>query len=141
VARRASIACRGELSDEEVEALRAEYDAWIQRDPDVREPLFEQQVERARARIKRLSERKKLLAEQLRPLREVLSIWQALFGVSLVSRDDDSITPLGWAITLLAAFAPVAALQALSWSSQRALSTVLDAGRASSAGSWGSSEL
>jgi hypothetical protein len=131
---------RRELSEEDVQALRAEYDTWIQRDPDVREPLFWQQVERARTRMKRLAWRKKLLAEQLRPLREVLGIWQALFGVSLVSRDDDTITPHRWAITLLAALAPVAALQLLSASSQRAMSTVLNAGRASSSGSWGGAE-
>lgn len=130
--RRAHVACRDNLSDEDIASLREEYAEWIDRDPIAREPLFWTQVERARERAAQLRERKKLLATQLGPLREVLSLWSAFSGVAFVR--DDEITPAGWVLTTLAAVAPVAALKAISASGERAVSSAFRGERPSS--SW-----
>ena len=121
--RRAHVACRDNLSDEDIASLRDEYAEWIERDPVVREPLFWTQVERARERAAQLRERKKLLATQLGPLREVLRVWSAWSGVAFVR--EEVITAAGWVLTVLAAVAPVAALRAISSGGERAVSTVL----------------
>jgi hypothetical protein len=60
------------------------------------------------------------------------SLWSAFSGVAFVR--DEQITVAGWLLTLLAAAAPVAALKALSFSGQRAVSSVLRSDRPSS--SW-----
>jgi len=56
--------------------------------------------------------KKRALVEQLGPLRDVLTVWEALTGIQLVN--DGEILPTGWMLTFLAAMAPVVALQLLS---------------------------
>lgn len=101
-----------ELSDEDIATLRREYDGWISRDPKVREPQFWALVKRAKERRDRLEMRKRALAEQLTPLRDVLTVWQALTGLPLLD-SENQITPAGWTLTVLAAAAPIAALELL----------------------------
>ncbi|KAJ1624278.1 hypothetical protein T492DRAFT_1048174 [Pavlovales sp. CCMP2436] len=120
-ATRAAIACldRRKLSDEDIASLRAEYAEWIARDPTVRKPLFDAQVQRARQLSERLRERELRVAEQLAPLLAVLSTWQALTGVPFVENEQISIW--GWALTGFAALVPVAALQLVSDSGRQAV--------------------
>lgn len=125
VAPRARVCCRSSLSDEEIASLRAEYDEWIQRDPEVREPMFWEQVERAKKRMERVRIQKEQVAEQLSTLRDVLSVWQAFSGIRLVTAEKE-ITASGWALTACAALGPVVALQYVSVSGRRALSTLAD---------------
>ncbi|KAG8466690.1 hypothetical protein KFE25_008069 [Diacronema lutheri] len=131
---RASVVCRSNntVSDpanaDIAASLRDEYAEWIARDPERREPMFWEQVERASERRAELRRRKQALVEQLLPLREILRTLQAASGVELVAADDEHVTgimPLGWALTVAAAIAPVAALQGASASGQRALATLL----------------
>lgn len=128
---RAAVRCRSNLSDEEIETLRAEYADWISRDPEVREPYFWKEVERARQRAekgeKANADKEKLVAEQLSALLEVLSIWQAFSGIPFVT-SDKRITAAGWALTAFAALAPVAVLQYVSNTSRGALSALVDTG-------------